>query len=68
VKKHKPTARHRDIAEFILNLPIGKHLIDVREDWKAALKPEGGMMLNHDDKTITVVPDGLGGFKRVART
>jgi len=66
VKKPRPTAHDRDMAAVLLNLPVGKHLVDVIEETGGALlKPEGGCIIRHDGKVITVVPKGQSGFVRV---
>lgn len=66
-KRPRPNSHHRAICEFIERLPVGKHLIDVRAATLVKFKPEGGLIWDHEDNTITVIPDGLGGFKRVTR-
>ena len=63
--KRKPTARDRDLAEFILNLPVGQHLIDVREDDCAPIKAEGGLLLHHGPRMVAVIPNYRVGWKRV---
>lgn len=68
-KKRKPTARDRDTAMLLLDLPVGKHLVDVREDnGGAILKPEGGTIIRHHGNIITIVPRGQEGFRKVTLT
>jgi len=53
----RPRAWHRDLAEAILSLPEGSHTIIVEpDDFRAPIKPEGGCMLRHGGKRITIVP------------
>ncbi len=59
MKKPRPTKADRDIADYLRGLPLGKYVIDVREDTKAVLKPEGGLVINHDGRNITIARSGL---------
>ena len=57
--RRKPNALDRDIADYVWNLPPGRHCIEVRDsvglDYPP-LKPEGGMMLERDYHRITFIP------------
>ncbi len=72
MKHRRPTARDRELARLLLDLPEGKHLVTVEpEKGQAMLKPEGGMIFIHwheGDQALrryTIVPRGAGGFVRV---
>ncbi len=45
MKKRKPTARDRDIADYLFSLHEGKHFILVEGDFKPVVKAEGGLVL-----------------------
>lgn len=60
MKKRKPTAADRDLADYVCNLPVGKHLVIVEEEkGQVVLKPEGGRIMFFDPNRITIVPNGM---------
>lgn len=40
-------------------------MIDVRRATLVKLKPEGGLLWDHDGKSITIIPDAYNGMKKV---
>lgn len=59
MKKRRPTAADRELAEYVRDLPFGKHIVDVSPQGRVLLEPEGGMIIHHDDKVITFARSGF---------
>jgi hypothetical protein len=49
-KKRRPTARDRDIADYVLALPPGIHTIVVQHFIKPPIKAEGGLVVLDGDR------------------
>ena len=56
--KRRPAATDRDIADYIMRLPIGMEaMVTVqRDDHKAYLKPEGGLIIQQGGKRVIIAP------------
>ncbi len=53
--KRKPNAADRDLADYVRNLPVGKHMIEVEvERAQACLKSEGGLIMMSGDNRISI--------------
>ncbi len=56
--KRKPTAFDRDLADYIVKLPIGVTHIQVhQDDYRSLYKKEGGMIVLSDTRVIRIVPN-----------
>ena len=55
---HRPTTTDRNIANYIMRLPIGtKATINVAaDDDKAFLKPEGSLIIQQGGKRVVIAP------------
>lgn len=62
--KRRPTAEDRDIADYVRNLPVGRHLVVVDSQSENGMrylslarpKMEGGMHLQLPDRLINFMP------------
>jgi hypothetical protein len=56
VGRRRPTAIDREIADYVMRLPIGTHEVVVEnDDERAFLKSEGGMVIHHGDRRVIFV-------------